>query len=64
MAFEKSWVWSTIVRREATDLLLGARPLGATDYWKMALTVCVPYAVSTLSSVAAIRDREREEEAA
>ncbi len=41
------------------DALLGGRALGASDWLKMGLTVCVPYVVSTLSSVAAIRDQER-----
>jgi len=41
------------------DALLGQRALGALDWLKMGLTVCVPYVVSTLSSVAAIRDQER-----
>jgi hypothetical protein len=41
------------------DALLGQRALGASDWLKMGLTVCVPYVVSTLSSVAAIRDQER-----
>ena len=41
------------------DALLGQRVLGASDWLKMGLTVCVPYVVSTLSSVAAIRDQER-----
>jgi hypothetical protein len=41
------------------DALLGARALGTSDWLKMGLTVCVPYVVSTLSSVAAIRDQER-----
>jgi len=40
------------------DALLGQRALGALDWLKMGLTVCVPYVVSTLSSVAAIRDQE------
>ena len=43
------------------DALLGQRALGASDWLKMGLTVCVPYVVSTLSSVAAIRDQEREQ---
>ena len=41
------------------DALLAQRALGALDWLKMGLTVCVPYVVSTLSSVAAIRDQER-----
>ena len=41
------------------DALLGQRALSASDWLKMGLTVCVPYVVSTLSSVAAIRDQER-----
>jgi hypothetical protein len=41
------------------DALLGARALGASDWLRMGLTVCVPYVVSTLSSVAAIRDQQR-----
>ena len=41
------------------DALLGQRALGASDWLKMGLTVCVPYVVSTLSSVAAIRGQER-----
>lgn len=41
------------------DALLGQRTLSASDWLKMGLTVCVPYVVSTLSSVAAIRDQER-----
>ena len=41
------------------DALLGRRALGASDWLQMGLTVCVPYVVSTLSSVAAIRDQER-----
>jgi hypothetical protein len=39
------------------DAFLGARDLGRVDFFKMALTVCVPYAVSTLSSVGAMRDQ-------
>ncbi len=38
------------------DVFAGARPLDTRDWLKMGLTVCVPYVVSTLSSVAAIRD--------
>lgn len=40
------------------DKILARRVTGG-DVAKMLLTVCVPYAVSTLSSVAAMRDRER-----
>lgn len=39
------------------DAFFGARSLGTADWLKMGLTVCVPYVVSTLSSVAAIRDQ-------
>jgi hypothetical protein len=38
------------------DAFFGTRTLGTTDWLRMSLTVCVPYVVSTLSSVAAIRD--------
>ena len=43
------------------DAFLEQRALGAADWLKMGLTVCVPYVVSTLSSVAAIRDQGRAE---
>jgi hypothetical protein len=36
------------------DALLAGR-VGAARWWKMGLTVLVPYTVSTLSSVAALR---------
>jgi hypothetical protein len=39
------------------DALPGEDELARRDLLKMALTVCVPYAVSMLSSVTAMRDR-------
>ena len=38
---------------------IAAGALEPGDLLKMALTACVPYCVSTLSSVAAMRDRDR-----
>ena len=38
-----------------------AGEIDSTRIFKMVLTVCVPYAVSTVSSVAAILDREADE---
>ena len=52
-------VGSVLVGINYGDALLGQRALGASDWLKMGLTVCVPYVVSTLSSVAAIRDQGR-----
>jgi hypothetical protein len=40
------------------DALLAGH-VTAARWWKMSLTVVVPYAVSTLSSVGALRERER-----
>ena len=37
--------------------------LTSASWWKMALTVLVPYSVSTLSSVSALRDARRAREA-
>ncbi|MFQ5457175.1 MAG: nitrate/nitrite transporter NrtS [Myxococcota bacterium] len=37
------------------DAILAGDSLGATRLWKMALTAFVPYMVSTLSSVGALR---------
>ena len=42
----------------ADRLLLGN--IGSTEYVKMLLTYCVPYAVSTYASVAAIMDISRD----
>jgi hypothetical protein len=52
-------VGSVLVGINYGDALLGQRALGGSDWLRMGLTVCVPYVVSTLSSVAAIRDQER-----
>ena len=38
------------------DRILRGESLGATELVKIGLTLCVPYVVSTLSSVAAMRD--------
>jgi len=50
-------VGAVLVAINYGDAFIGARSLGTGDWLKMGLTVCVPYVVSTLSSVAAIRDQ-------
>ena len=40
------------------DAILGGDPLGSDRVLKMALTALVPYLVSTLSSVGAMREQE------